>query len=95
MTDNSPLQGVSYYRIQQTDLDGAKTYSEVKTITINHSNYLISIYPNPAKNSATITSKEAIREVKIFDVAGRVIALQTCNANILNLPLNIKKHTSE
>ncbi|PXW18140.1 putative secreted protein (Por secretion system target) [Chryseobacterium sp. CBTAP 102] len=40
---------------------------------INHPNNSIDIYPNPAKNMITVSSKERLRGYKIYDEAGRLI----------------------
>lgn len=40
---------------------------------INTKDNIVSIYPNPAKNSITISSKETLKSFKIYDEAGRLI----------------------
>ena len=47
--DESPLLGISYYRLKQTDFDGQSSYSNVvKVDFINEGNQLI-VYPNPSE----------------------------------------------
>jgi hypothetical protein len=47
ITDKQPLDGISYYRLKQVDVDGAFVYSELKPVRFNKAKQLI-IYPNPA-----------------------------------------------
>lgn len=52
--DNSPVTGRIYYRLAQIDFDGKKTYSEVCSVEVEAVLPQVSIYPNPAANTATI-----------------------------------------
>jgi Secretion system C-terminal sorting domain len=45
ITDDSPFEGVSFYRLMQVDFDGNKKFSEVKEVDFNGS--AIKLYPNP------------------------------------------------
>lgn len=48
--DNNPIEGISYYRLKQTDYDGNTIYSELESILIESDQTInISIYPNPSK----------------------------------------------
>ncbi|MES1221109.1 MAG: T9SS type A sorting domain-containing protein, partial [Bacteroidota bacterium] len=53
--DENPLQGNSFYRLQQTDIDGKKSYSSIRKVNIN-SSATVTVYPNPARDYITIKS---------------------------------------
>ena len=47
-TDNSPLGGISYYRLSQTDFNGKLTYASLAEVEfIGNSNFSFNVYPNP------------------------------------------------
>lgn len=46
--DNIPYDGISYYRIKQTDFDGKYTYSDLKMVNFGKDvDLTFNIYPNP------------------------------------------------
>lgn len=52
-TDKTPVKGISYYRVKQTDMDGQYAYSQVVSMDYPHSNIPeFSIYPNPASTAS-------------------------------------------
>jgi len=73
--DQSPVSGYSYYRLQQNDFDGYKTYSEVCVVNDNLSVAKVSIYPNPASTSVTIEYHDGgvVSGVKVISMVGTVI----------------------
>lgn len=79
--DNQPQSGANYYRLKQTDMDGAFTYSEIKQLTFGRDNS-ISIYPNPAKDMVNVKVADwsKVAAVRILDVNGKIL-FQTQNAS--------------
>lgn len=69
--DLSPLPGVSYYRLKQTDYDGRFSYSTIEKAVINTDSHL-SIYPNPTKNILNVSGEKfELAEFLLVDVLGK------------------------
>ena len=47
--DERPYQGLSYYRLKQTDFDGTFTYSDIVSVSMKNNDELLilSVFPNP------------------------------------------------
>ena len=73
-TDNNPYTGTSWYRLKSVDLDGHFTWSNVAHVELGGPT-TISLYPNPASGSVTLSVPSAIADrhpvVSIYDGAGR------------------------
>lgn len=76
--DNRPLPGSSYYKLKQTDLDGAFTYSDIITVERNSTDTGVLIFPNPATSAITIKSEtNTIDNVEIFNMLGQNVLPST------------------
>lgn len=70
--DPSPA-GTRYYRLRQTDRDGAFTYSEV--VAVSFGGYSpVTLYPNPSPGFLFLTGGVAGQTYRITDVHGRTVA---------------------
>lgn len=52
--DENPLNGLSYYRLKQVDLNGQNTFSDIRSVYINGSD-IFSIFPNPVFSESKLT----------------------------------------
>lgn len=69
-TDTNPLRGTSYYQLSQYDFDGETSTFEMRSITNSEKDQSISIHPNPANASISVTLPKKETEVSIFSLAG-------------------------
>jgi hypothetical protein len=53
-TNLAPEMGTNYYHVKQVDKDGNLTHSPVATVVLSQAGVLWSVYPNPAKEKATL-----------------------------------------
>jgi hypothetical protein len=73
LTDNTPLEGMSYYRLKQTDLNGQFTYSNMVKVNINANREEMIIYPNPAADKFNIQLTKNMKDeilVVVADIFG-------------------------
>lgn len=90
--DETPQQGVNYYRLKQVDTDGWFEYSEIKSVQFNNEDLenLIQVYPNPFDSYVYVSGVEN-QDAKLYDVQGRLIrVLAIRNGLIENLDDLIK-----
>ncbi|MBT1709202.1 T9SS type A sorting domain-containing protein [Fulvivirgaceae bacterium PWU5] len=77
--DYTPLRGISYYRLKQTDFDGTAAYSALSKVENNASGmHIFRVYPNPAVSATSVWVRytngddvESNAYLTIADVAGR------------------------
>lgn len=84
-TDPLPYNGISYYRLKQTDFNGAYSYSEVRTLMFDNSTISFHIYPNPNDGSVIHISLETATNkaipITIHDITGCIIYSAMINVN--------------
>ena len=91
MDANAPT-GLSYYRLSEVDLDGKVTYADVISLERRGST-TISISPVPAKGDIQVSFVENLEgdvQVRMFDVAGKLIRQVATQVSAGQLNLDIK-----
>jgi hypothetical protein len=77
-TDENSIDGLSYYRLKQTDFDGKnETFSPVSVICSSAKTNDISMFPNPFKSELIIQYSDLNQgkaQVKVYDMMGKIIA---------------------
>lgn len=91
--DRQPyIENTSYYRLKMVDHDGS--YSMSNIISVNYNREGLTVFPNPAKETLSITGK-SIGEIRIIDITGKNVTDQTSFLNVSNnfVQLDIKNLT--
>lgn len=86
--DKNPYQGVTYYRLKQTDYDGEYAYSDIIAIetTDNENLTLNEIRQNPGSIEIFYSSEGKSISTRLVDLRGRVVAeKETPNEGMLNV----------
>jgi len=71
--DINPIDGISYYRLIQTDLDKNSKIYNIVTVSCSSKNSSVVVYPNPNNGSFTIQGLEIGAELLVTDVLGKII----------------------
>lgn len=84
--DPQPLAGLDYYRLRLVDLDGRFTYSPLVLVHFGRHTAPV-LFPNPASAYFTLVAgSDIIREVKVYDLTGRMTLQMLNNAVTLTIP---------
>ncbi len=80
--DQSPIRGLSYYRIKQTDFNGESKYSEIRSV---HRENQLQLFPNPANDLLTITPWKQSYYPKVYASSGTEVACSWSGAGQLDV----------
>lgn len=84
--DDSPHNGLNYYRLKQVDTDGGVDFSPLITVNIDREGSQdVSIGPNPVKDEINIhfmNTTSAATTLEVFDLFGRLVLHRKLAANI-------------
>jgi hypothetical protein len=85
--DELPLNGISYYRLKEVDLNKVVDYSDIKSVNYSFSKEeMLKIYPNPTENeriSIEFESSENTEfKVVVRNTLGQIIQNQHFITNI-------------
>lgn len=85
---DAPAAGRNYYRIRQTDLDGAYTYSELRSVLINKTATALRVLGNPVSNGTLrfSLSVERATQVTLYHADGRAVWSAKLGAGIHEIP---------
>jgi hypothetical protein len=75
--DTRPHQGVSYYRLKQTDYDGKISYSSIKSVNLASNNFeILQFSANNGQKSYSVNSTYYPVSIDVYDLSGKVIKHQ-------------------
>ena len=72
--DTNPFNGISYYRLKQTDFEGKISYSDIKVVNIVIDQHF-TIYPNPIRDVLHVVGDgnyNGKTNISIFDAIGNL-----------------------
>lgn len=80
--DENPYDGLSYYRLKQTDFDGQFSYSQIRSVNVSAqqlvNNSQIKIYPNPTTNQIIIKGNpNELENITLYNTLGQNVTLLT------------------
>lgn len=88
-TDKAQTPGIAYYRLKQTDFDGAFEYHDVISINCREE-FPFLIYPNPTRDRVFIqhyNSSDSGLEIDVFNVLGEIVyRKEILDSGWINLP---------
>lgn len=84
-TDEQPLSGNNFYRLQLVDLDNTYTYSEVKAIRTSTIG-AITFFPNPVRDNVNVSLGNALSSgesvsIRLISLSGQVMQEQRTTAS--------------
>jgi hypothetical protein len=82
--DEAPINGISYYRLKQTDYDGTTSYSSMQAVQFNKTNdFAFNLYPNPNNGELfyfQISNSNEEVLVVVHDMLGKKVYSKTIAA---------------
>jgi len=89
--DYYPLSNTSYYRLKQTDFNGAYSYSNIVSIQLNQSVFLVeNIYPNPTNEDLNIQFNTSPNNatIIIYNAFGECVMNKTYSSKDVKISTN-------
>ena len=71
--DNSPVPGINYYRLLETDLDGRETYSEIKAVQFIAVVLPSVVYNNPVTDGTLQVQLTKPCNLSLYDIKGGLL----------------------
>lgn len=72
-TDPSPLTGLNYYRIRQSDMDGTYHYSRTLLVSVASAKSSVHVYPNPVRSGSFTVQMQHAATMSLYDINGKLV----------------------
>ncbi|MEN0006640.1 MAG: T9SS type A sorting domain-containing protein [Bacteroidota bacterium] len=93
LIDQSPANGINYYRLRQVDFDGKTDYSEVVSVDFKGANSELTVRPTEASTWVTLELSAGFPEngnLQVFDLNGRLLYQQEVAAGAPTMDLDVR-----
>jgi len=82
-TDRSPLPGISYYRLIETDFDGQTQTSQVVSVNLDGKNTgsPLQVFPNPASHEVYVIGMQPSSVIELYDFKGDLMSRRSTENN--------------
>lgn len=77
-----PVNGINYYRILQTDIDGRSSYSEIRSIRVNTTQKTFSVLNNNGVLQIKLTQPSTVH---LYSIEGKLIWKKQVNAGLFTI----------
>ncbi|MDP4284553.1 MAG: T9SS type A sorting domain-containing protein [Bacteroidota bacterium] len=87
--DKSPITGINYYRIMQTDRDNKYSYSEIRSLRFSATDEPFTIMmANPVTNGILTVQVNLATGLALYNANGKLLWKQQVNAGIKNIDVS-------
>ena len=85
----------TYYRLKMVDKNGAFSYSPVVVLNASVSTKKLTVFPNPAVNTITLSHTQALEgaSVKILNAAGKTVSISNLQTGATQTTVDVSKLT--
>ena len=85
----------TYYRLKMVDKNGAFSYSPVVVLNASVSAKKLTVFPNPAVNTITLSHAQALEgaSVKILNAAGKTVSISNLQTGATQTTVDVSKLT--
>lgn len=88
--DQSPLDGISYYRLKQVDYNGNFSYSPIKKVEYNSQTQAPELFPNPSSGEFLYVNgldNPLVWKLKLYSTSGALVLDTQVQTGAVPLPL--------
>ena len=90
--DANPIAGTLYYRLKQTDFDGAERMFPIISVATSQKEEVISVFPNPSNGVFTVTGTVAGSDLRVTDLAGKTLFQKAADEGTTDIDIgNLKE----
>jgi subtilisin-like proprotein convertase family protein len=71
--DETPMSGISYYRLKQVDFNGRVYYSPVRSVDFRNGISKLVVAPNPSSGMVSVSTGQPAKEIAVWSVMGEKV----------------------